>query len=222
MHGAFDAKEPAYTVVGVVSDVKEESLDSKSVGTIYLSFDQGPQDWIAIAARSALPPEQLFPALRRAIAEFDRDLPLSNQAMLEDMIGQSIGQERFTMFMLGVFAAAALLLAAVGVYGVIAFFVAQRSHEIGIRMALGARRSDIVTLIGVRVFITTAIGIAIGLVGAAAASDMMTKLLFDIKALDTTTYASGAATLVAAACLAAIVPTLRATRVNPARTIRAD
>jgi putative ABC transport system permease protein len=126
------------------------------------------------------------------------------------------------MFVVGAFALVALLLAAVGVYGVIAYFVAQRSHEIGIRMALGAQRADIVSLIGGRVFKTTALGVGIGLAGAAAASGVMANLLFDIKALDTATYAACAATLVAAALLAAAVPTLRATRVNPAKTIRTD
>ncbi len=126
------------------------------------------------------------------------------------------------MFVIGIFAAVALVLAATGVYGVIAYFVTQRSHEIGIRMALGAQRSDIASLIGGRVAAITAIGIAAGLAAAVAASSVMTKLLYDIRAVDATTYVVGAFTLVAAALLAAAVPTLRATRVNPANTIRAE
>jgi len=108
------------------------------------------------------------------------------------------------------------------VYGVIAYFVAQRSHEIGIRMALGAQRADIVSLIGGRVAAITAVGIATGLAAAVAASSVMTKLLYEVRAVDTTTYVVGALTLVGAALLAAAVPTLRATRVNPAKAMRTE
>jgi putative ABC transport system permease protein len=163
-----------------------------------------------------------MPAVRREVAAFDNDLPLANEATLEQAIGESIGQERFTMFVLGIFAAVALLLAAVGVYSVIAYFVAQRSHEIGIRMALGAQRANIVSLVTGRVLVTTGIGVVVGLVAAAATSGLMTKLLYDVKPIDVTAYASGAIGLIAVACVAAIVPTLRATRVNPATTMRAD
>jgi hypothetical protein len=116
-----------------------------------------------------------MPAVRREVAAFDKDLPLADESTLEQAIGESIGQERFTMFVLGIFATVALLLAAVGVYGVIAYFVAQRSHEIGIRMALGAQRTNIVSLVTGRVLVTTGIGVAVGLVAAAAASGLMTK-----------------------------------------------
>src|SRR5207248_5573857 len=135
---------------------------------------------------------------------FDKDLPLADESTLEQTIGESIGQERFTMFVLGIFATVALLLAAVGVYGVIAYFVAQRSHEIGIRMALGAQRANIVSLVTGRVLVTTGIGVAVGLVAAAAASGLMTKLLYDVKPTDMTTYASGAIALIAVACVAAV------------------
>jgi putative ABC transport system permease protein len=222
VHGSFESKDPPYTVVGVVSDIKEESLDWKTGGMIYLAFDQDPLNWIRLIVRSPLEPEQLTPALRGALAGFDRELPLSDPQTLEDAIAQSIGQERFVTLMIGVFAIVALLLAAIGVYGVIAYFVAQRTHEFGIRMALGARRADIVSLIGKRVLATTALGVAIGLAGAVAASDLMTKLLFEITALDATTYATGALTLLAAAALAAVVPTLRATKVNPACAMRGE
>jgi len=97
LHGAFDSTEPPYTVVAVVSDVKEQSLDTHSIGMIYMPFDQGPMSWTAIAARSSLPAEQIIAELRRAVAEFDRTLPLGSPASLEDVIGQSLGEERFMM-----------------------------------------------------------------------------------------------------------------------------
>ena len=222
VHGAFDSKEAPFTVAGVVNDVKDGSLSDATNGTFYLVFDQFPQSWMGLAIKASIPFEQVMPAVRREVASFDKDLPLADESTLEQAIGESIGQERFTMFVLGIFATVALLLAAVGVYGVIAYFVAQRSHEIGIRMALGAQRTNIVSLVTGRVLVTTGIGVAVGLVAAAAASGLMKKLLYDVKPTDITTYASGAIALIAVACVAAVVPTLRATRVNPANSMRAD
>jgi putative ABC transport system permease protein len=222
VHGGFDSKEPPFTVAGVVNDVKETGLGETVNGTLYLVFDQFPQSWMGLAIKASIPFEQVMPAVRREVAAFDKDLPLADEATLEQAIGESIGQERFTMFVLGIFAAVALILAAVGVYGVIAYFVAQRSHEIGIRMALGAQRANIVSLVTGRVLVTTGIGVAVGLVAAAATSGLMTKLLYDVEPTDAITYAGGAMALIAVACVAAIVPTLRATRVNPATTMRAD
>jgi putative ABC transport system permease protein len=223
VHGAFDSKEPAWTVVGVVSDVPEEGLNERPTGTIYVPFDQQPQSWMTLVVRSATgEPARVLPALRRAVADVDREVPLSNETTLDDLFARSLGQQRFTMVVLGGFATAALLLAGVGVYGVIAYLVTQRSHEIGIRLALGAQRSDIVSLVGGRVLATTTLGIALGLAGAAAASGAMTKLLFATPAIDGGTYAVGAAVLLAAAGIAALVPTVRATRVNPATSMRAD
>jgi ABC-type antimicrobial peptide transport system permease subunit len=222
VHGAFDSKEQPFTVAGVVNDVKDGSLSDATNGTLYFVFDQYPQSWMGLAIKTSLPFEQVIPAVRREVAAFDKDLPLADESTLEQAIGESIGQQRFTMFVLGIFATVALLLAAVGVYGVIAYFVAQRSHEIGIRMALGAQRTNIVSLVTGRVLVTTGIGVAVGLAAATAASGLMTKLLYDLKPTDTATYASGAIALIAVACVAAVVPTLRATRVNPANTMRAD
>jgi predicted permease len=222
VHGAYDSHEPKWTVAGVVNDVRDQSLGQRANGTLYLPFDQHPQSWMSLAIKTAIPFERVMPVVRREIAAFDKDLPLAGEQTLEGMIDQSIGQQKFMMLVLGIFAAVALILAAVGVYGVIAYFVAQRSHEIGIRMALGAERSSIVALISSRVLATTAIGVVVGLVAAAAASGLMTKHLYDVKPTDVTTYAGGAIALLFVAGVAAVIPTLRATRVNPAATMRAD
>ena len=222
VHGPFDSKEPQMTVAGVVSDVRESDLGERASGTVYMPFDQAPVNWMTLAVKTALPFEQIVPALRREVAAFDKNLALANEQTLESVIDDSIGQQKFTMFVLGVFAVVALALAAVGVYGVIAYFVAQRSHEIGIRMALGAKPTDIVALVSRRVLVTTGIGIAVGLSAAMAASGVMAKLLFEVTPMDAATYASGSAALLIVALAAAIVPTVRATRVNPATTMRAD
>jgi putative ABC transport system permease protein len=222
VHGAYDSTERPWTVVGVVNDVLDRSLGERTNGTIYMPFDQQPQNWMALAIKTSVPFEQVMPALRREVASFDKALPLANEETLEHMVDQSIGQERFTMFVLGVFALVALILAAVGVYGVIAYFVAQRINEIGIRVALGAQRTDIISLVSRRVLVSTALGIAIGVTAATLASGLMSKLVYDVATTDTATYVTGAVSLLFVACLAAVVPTLRATRVNPVRAIRAD
>jgi putative ABC transport system permease protein len=222
LHGAFDSKDAPWTVVGVVNDVPESSLEEKAQGTIYLSFHQNPVDFSKLVVRTALPTNQILPSIRREVAAFDPTLPIGDGGTLQEWIGGSISRERFTMFMLGVFATVALLLAGVGVYGIIAYIVEQRSHEIGIRMALGAQRRDVVTLIGGRVLVVTGLGVALGVAGAIAGSGLMTKLIFDIAAVDAATYVASAATLILAASLAALAPTLRATRVDPVRTIRAQ
>jgi putative ABC transport system permease protein len=222
VHGAFDSKEPQMTVAGVVGDVRDSDLGERASGTVYMPFDQAPEGSMTLAVKTALPFEQIVPALRREVAAFDKNLALANEQTLESVIDHSVGQQKFTMFVLGVFAVVALVLAAVGVYGVIAYFVAQRSHEIGIRMALGAQRTDIVAMVSRRVLVTTGIGIAVGLSAAMAASGLMTKLLFEVTPMDAATYAGGSAALLIVALAAAIVPTVRATRVNPATTMRAD
>ena len=221
LRGKFDSKE-RWTVVGVVNDVLDQSLDERANGTLYRPFDQQPQSWMGLVIKTGMPFERVLPAVRRGIASVDPALPLASEETLEHKITQTIGQETFTMFVLVAFAGVALVLAAVGVYGVIAYFVAQRLHEIGIRMALGARRSDIVSLISRRVFVTAGIGIVVGLAGASAASGLMSKLVYEIAPTDAATYVGSALALLVVAALAAVVPTLRATRVNPASAMRTD
>jgi putative ABC transport system permease protein len=222
VHGAFDSTEPKMTIAGVVNAVRERDLSERPLGVIYMPFDQQPLSWMTLSVRTELPFERVMPDVRRTISAFDRELPLANEKTLEGIIDQSIGQEKFIMFVLGVFAAVAIVLAAVGVYGVIAYFVAQRSHEIGIRMALGAARSHIVQLVSSRVLITTGIGIIVGLSAAAVTSGLMTKLLYEVAATDAITYVGSAIGLMMVAVAAAIVPTLRAAGVDPAATMHAD
>jgi len=222
LRGRFDSKERPWTVVGVVNDVLDQSLGERANGTLYRPFDQEPQNWMGLVINTTMPFERVLPAVRRGIASVDPALPLASEETLEHKITQTIGQETFTMFVLVAFAGVALILAAVGVYGVIAYFVAQRLHEIGIRIALGARRSDIVVLISRRVLVTAGIGVAVGLIGAMAASGLMSTLVYEVAPTDGATYVGSALALLAVAALAAVVPTLRATRVNPASAMRAD
>ena len=138
VHGAFDSKEPPFTVAGVVNDVKDGSLATRRTERCISCSIEYPQSWMGLAIKASIPFEQVMPAVRREVAAFDKDLPLADESTLEQAIGESMGRERFTMFVLGIFAAVALLLAAVGVYGVIAYFVAQLARD---RHSHGARRT---------------------------------------------------------------------------------
>jgi putative ABC transport system permease protein len=222
VHGGFDSTEPKQIVAGVVNAVRDQGLDERAGGILYIPFDQVPQNWIAIAVKAALPIERVVPAMRREIAAFDAQLPLSNVQKLEDIIDASVGQRKFMLQVLGMFAVVAVLLAAVGVYGVIAYFVTQRSHEIGIRVALGASRGRIVRLVTSRVLLSAGAGVAIGLAVAFSVRGLMTRLLYDVSALDLPTYVGGALALFGVAALAALIPTMRATRVSPAVAMRTD
>jgi len=222
VHGGVDSKEPKQLIAGVVNQVHDSGLDSRATGIIYIPFDRSPQSWMSLVVKSALPLEETMPALRREIASFDKQLPLSNQQSLAEIVDRSVGQERFTLFVLGIFAVVALVLAAVGVYGVIGYLVAQRSHEFGIRMALGAQRASIVGLVTRRVLVISGAGVIVGLGTASIASGVMTKLLYDTPPMDVATYAGAALALLVVAMIAALVPTMRATRVSPATTMRSE
>jgi len=222
VHGGVDSKGVKHTVVGVVNTTHDSGLDDPATGIVYYSFDQNPQSWMNLAVKTALPFDRVMPAIRREIAEFDKLLPLGHEQSLSDLIARSAGQEKFVLSVLGIFALVALVLAAIGVYGVIAYYVAQRSHEIGIRMALGAQRSSIASLVSSRVLTTTAVGVAAGLIVAMLGSGIMKKLLFEIQPLDWPTYAGSAVLLIVVAALAALVPVMRATRINPVETMKAN
>ena len=222
MHGGFDSAEPKEIVAGVVNSVHDSELGARATGIIYMSFEQMPQSWMALVVKSGLPAEQLTTAIRRVLMAFDKQLPLSDEHTLNAIIDRSIGQQRFTLVLLGNFAFVALVLAAVGVYGVISYFVALRSQEIGIRIALGAQRADVVRLVTRAVLVSAGTGILVGLVVAAAASRVMSQLLYEITPTDLPTYVSAALALILVALLAAFVPAARATRVSPAVALKPD
>ena len=222
VHGGFDSTEPKQIIAGVVNTVHDSGLEDRANGIIYMPFDQSPQSWMALVVKTTLPVEQITPSIRREVATFDKQLPLSNEQTLSTVIARSIGQERFTLLVLGNFAILAVVLAAVGVYGVIAYFVAQRAQEIGIRIALGAQRGDVVRLVTRTVLVGAGTGILLGLGIAIVASRLMSNLLYGINPIDLPTYASGAFALLVVAAMAALLPTARATRVSPAIAMRAE
>lgn len=222
VHGAFDSTEPKQIVAGVVNAVHDSELEHRATGIIYAPFDQFPQSSMALVVKSRLPLEHVMAQVRRAIASVDRQLPLSDEQTLSAIIDRSIGQQRLTLSVLGNFALIALVLAAVGVYGVIAYFVAERSREIGIRLALGAQRADVVRLVTRTVLLSAGTGIVIGIVVAATASRLMSRLLYEVQPTDVATYASSALALLLVAALGALVPAVRAARLSPAVALQPD
>jgi putative ABC transport system permease protein len=160
--------------------------------------------------------------LRTVVPSVNPSLTAANIRPMEQVVAQSVAVPRFNMLLVSAFALLALLLAAIGMYGVIAYSVAQRTHEIGVRMALGAERIDVLRLVLSEGMATAAGGVAVGLAGAAALTGAMTRLLFGITARDPLTFGAGAVMLLVVAVLASVIPALRATRVEPVTALRAE
>ncbi len=215
---------PWYTVVGVVSDVKQTSLETDAAEAAYVI----PGEWyFADAAmwfvvRAEENAAALIPSIKRAIWSVDGDQPIVRIATMEDMVVRSESQRRFALITLETFALMAMVLAAVGVYGVVAGGVNERWHEIGVRSALGASRQRILVLVIRQGMMLTAVGIVIGLASAAIASETVVTLLFGVSRIDPVTYVAVASVLVATAGVATWIPAARAAAIDPARTLRAE
>jgi putative ABC transport system permease protein len=212
--------EPA-TVVGIVADLKYSQLDADPPAEIYLAYEQGPFfSGSSVAVRTAGDALPMAPAIRKLISGIDPTQPVYSVKTLEQALSDSIAPRRFNLFLLGTFAAVALLLALVGIYGVIAYAVAERTREIGVRMALGAQRREVVRMVVVEGMAMALAGMAAGLAGAWGLTNLMASLLYDVKADDPATFAAVAAALAATAMLACWVPALKAARVDPMVALR--
>jgi putative ABC transport system permease protein len=215
---------PWYTIVGVVADVKQLSLAATQADAVYMPTDQGwfVDNTLSLVVRARGDAAALVPAVKRAIWSIDKDQPIVRVATMDDVVAKSAAQRRFALIVFEAFALAALLLASIGIYGVLAGGVAERTRELGVRSALGATPGDIVAVVVRRGFGLTALGVLIGLAGAAAASRMLVTLLFGITPLDPMTYGGVVALLLGVAAGACFVPARRAARVDPAITLRAE
>jgi putative ABC transport system permease protein len=208
-------QRPWRTVVGVVHDVKQYGLDTAGTMAMYEPIAQFPASAMTLVVRTIPNPSGLITAIRREILALDKDQAVFSIATMEQLLADSISLRRFSMFLLGLFASLALILAAVGIYGVIAQSVSQRTHEIGIRMALGAQAHDVLKLIVRQGMSLTVVGIVVGLVGALALTRLLANLLFGVGATDPATFLWIPALLAAVSFLACYIPAHRAAKLNP-------
>jgi putative ABC transport system permease protein len=213
---------PAREIVGIAGDVKQKMLTDNASAQMYAPFVQAPWPFLTVVAKTTAAPEAAAGSLRRALARLDSEQAAGEIRTFDEYFARSIATPRFTATLLGAFAALALLLAGFGLYGVMAYSVAQRSREIGIRMALGARASDVRSLVVSQALRLGAAGLTIGIAGALAVTRVLDSLLFGVSASDPLTFASVSAALITVLILAAYLPARRATRVDPIVALRAD
>jgi predicted permease len=223
--------EKTREIVGIVGDVKQEGLDAKSpAATLYYPVTQVGMpitgEWrsftMSLAVRTTSHPGSLVSAVTNAIREVDREIPLVDVATMEDLVTNSISQRRFNMLLFAAFAGLAVLLAAVGIYSVLAYAVRRRVREIGIRMALGAQITDVLRMVVTEGMTPTLIGVAIGLAGALALGRVLATLIYGIQATDPLTIASVSVLLIVIAMVASLIPAYRATRIEPVKALREE
>jgi putative ABC transport system permease protein len=218
--GPPEDNEPWHTIVGVAKDVRHDGLDAGTRRGIYVAHPQKPVGGMTLVLRAAVDPSSLVPAVRAKVLGLDRQVPLTNVRSMEQVVARSVWQPRLYTALFGVFAAVAVILAAGGIYGVISYAVEQRTHEIGIRLALGARPRDVVSLVVRQGMLPALVGIGIGLGGALLLTRLMASLLYSVGATDPLTFAGVALLLAGVALLACYVPARRATRVDPVVALR--
>lgn len=207
-------------IVGVVGDVKHQSLRSSSVHEFYFAQAQMPVTSMTVVVRTSVDPHALVGAVRKEVQSLDGNAPVYSVVTAEEYMARSVASTRFNMTLLAAFAAVALLLTAVGLYGVISFSVSQSTHEIGIRMALGARTSDVLKLVMGQGMVLTFVGIVAGLAAAYWLTRLMSSLLFGVEATDFVTFAGVSLLLLIAAVLACYIPARRASKVDPMIALR--
>jgi putative ABC transport system permease protein len=211
-----------YEIIGIVGDVKQYGLDTATTMQTYEPFTQQPQSFMTLVVRTAGDPTEQTAAIRNAVLQLDKEQPIANIRTLDQFLSASVAQQQFSVLLLGVFASVALVLAAVGIYGVLSYAVTQRTHEIGIRMALGAGQRDVLRLVVGQGMLLTLIGVVAGLVLSFALTRLMTTLLFGVAPTDPLTFSLIALLLVAVALLACWIPARRATRVDPLIALRCE
>ncbi|MFL6260968.1 MAG: ADOP family duplicated permease [Thermoanaerobaculia bacterium] len=209
-------------IVGIVADFKQDALQREVEPQLFMPYDQAPVEALSVVLRSSGDPGALAPEIRPVVHALDPDLPVYELQPLAESVAGSTSQSRFYMLLLGGFAVIALLLAAVGIYGVIAYAVRQRTQEIGIRMALGASRDKVLRMVVGQGMILALVGAVAGLLGALVATRGMRSLLFEVSASDPATYTGVALVLVAVAAVAAYLPARRAARTEPNLALRGE
>ena len=217
-----------FTIIGVARDVKQGGLEAPVGTELYFNHEQGPR-LVGFAPRQmnivlevSRPLSSLTPAIRQTVSAIDPGLPIVRLRTMEAVVGDSLTRQRFLSLLLGIFAGVALLLAAIGTYGILAYMVSERQREIGIRMALGAGNSQVVGLVFKQGITIALVGIVVGVAGALALSRLTQSLLFGVDPADPATFGLVAGVIVVVATAACLIPMRRATRVDPLTAIRAD
>jgi putative ABC transport system permease protein len=207
-------------IVGVAADVKFNTLNAADVEEMYLPMAQVPWPNTTLLVRSEANSQSLVAAVRAKIAEIDPNLPVTGISSMEEVVGASVAQPKLTMQFVGIFAGFALLLAAVGIYGLMAYSVTARKQEMGIRVALGARPADILRLVVGQGMRMTVIGVVVGVIVSLALTRLLASLLFGVRATDPLVFGAATVILAGAAFVACYIPARRATRVDPIVVLR--
>jgi predicted permease len=216
--GADDS--PLIEVAGIVGDVRGVSLNKSPSLTVYIPYWQRLQNGVSLAVRTSIDPRASSSAIRAAIRQVDREIPVPAFRTMEEIVAESVAQRRFQMSLVLLFAAAALLLASLGIYGVVSYSVAQRTNEMGIRMALGAQPGNIRRMVMRQSLVPVCAGMVAGVMASVALGRVMGSLLFGISAWDPATISGVVTLLIAVAAIATLPPVRRATRVDPASALR--
>jgi putative ABC transport system permease protein len=214
------AKQNWWEIIGVIGNVKHTRLEVEAKPEVYFAATQSPDNFITLVARTSSDPAAMIGALRKQVAAIDPDQPVFEIMTMEQRIAAALAQSRFVMLLLSIFAAVAALLAAIGIYGVMVYVVAQRTREIGIRMALGAQRADMLRMVLRQSLSVVVVGLVIGLAAAFATTRLLASLLYGVGANDLATYASVIFLLGGSAFLASYIPARRAMKVDPMVALR--
>ena len=218
--GGRQSTQPWLTIVGVVRHVRYRTLEEPSRVQLYMPHAQAPTPGMSLAIKTTLEPRTLSNSVQREVIAVDREQPVWAIRTMDELMAASVMRRQLIMSLLTLFAGIALTLAAVGIYGVISYWVTQRSHEIGIRVAIGASRLDVLKMVLRQSMSVVLIGVAVGLIGAALLTRLIGTLLFDVSATDVATFASYSAALVLVGLLASYLPARRAARIDPVTMLR--
>ncbi|MCZ6916606.1 MAG: FtsX-like permease family protein, partial [Gemmatimonadetes bacterium] len=220
------------TVVGVVGDVKQNGLEAETGTEMYIYYRQaagsqgqvfyGAPRTLNVVVRTAVPPLSLASAMRETVWSLDASLPLADLQEMETVLYESVARPRFLTLLLAIFGGVALALAAVGTYGVMSYTVAQRTHEMGIRMALGAKAGGVVKLVLIQGLTVAGLGLGFGMAGALVLTKLMSSILYGVSNTDVMTFVSVPVLLALVSVVACWIPARRATRVDPSEVLRAE
>jgi predicted permease len=220
--GGQNSTSPWMTIIGVARHVRYRTLEEPSRVQLYMAHAQFPVTGMSLAIKTSLDPRSLTAAVQREVLSLDPDQPVFAIQTMEELAADSVMRRRLVMSLLTLFAGIALALAALGIYGVISYWVTQRSQEIGIRVALGAGRLDVLKMVLGQSMSVVLIGVAAGLAGAFALTRVMVTLLYNVEATDGATFALFSVALVLVGLLASYIPARRATRIDPVKMLRQE